>query len=138
MNSACIFTSYPLDTYGYGQVWIRGKRVKHHRLAYCLANGLRLSEIAGKAVLHSCDNRACVNPEHLRLGTPWDNSQDMTNRGRAAGFNRKGAAHPMAKLSAEDVEAIRTARSTQKQLALQYGISQAQVSRIQRGENWKQ
>ncbi len=137
MSTDCILTLYPLTSDGYGQMWVNGKRVKHHRVAYCLANGLLLSDIAGKSVLHSCDNRACVNPAHLRLGNAWENAQDMTNRGRADGFNRKGAAHPMSKLSIADIVAIRTARATQKQLALQYGISQSQISRIQRGENWK-
>ena len=57
----------------------RGIRLRAHRFIYETLIG----EIpAGKVVRHSCDNRACINPEHLLLGTSYDNSQDMISRNR--------------------------------------------------------
>jgi hypothetical protein len=63
-----------------------------HRVAWELANG---PIPVGKMVLHTCDNRACVRPDHLYLGTHTRNMQDMIERGRAATGNRNGKhVHP--------------------------------------------
>ena len=89
-------------------------------------------------VLHSCDVRPCVNPSHLRLGTFSDNMQDMHRRGR--GQDNKGVKHPKARLTEDQVLAIRAARAngvTEKTLASQYGITQASVGYIHRRRNWK-
>lgn len=69
---------------GYGCFSMHSKSVKAHRVSYVLANG---SE-AMPYCLHSCDRRLCVNPAHLRPGTPKDNGEDMAKRGRCA--DRRG------------------------------------------------
>lgn len=82
---------------GYGNVTYMGRTFSAHRLAYeLLVNVIP----RGISVLHHCDNRACINPDHLFLGTQDDNVQDMISKGRD-NFTAR------AKLSAEQVAQIR-------------------------------
>lgn len=76
-----------------------------HRVVYCIANGLDLSQIDGQVIRHKCDNTRCVNPEHLEIGTQQDNIRDTRIRGRVA--------HPR-KLTYEQVLEIRTKCVPQK------------------------
>ncbi|MFB9762483.1 HNH endonuclease [Ectobacillus funiculus] len=67
------------DRYGYGRFYLNGKKEKAHRVAY----QLHKEDIpVGQMVRHTCDNRACVNPEHLELGTAEQNTQDKVERYR--------------------------------------------------------
>ncbi len=67
----------------YWAIRIKGKSILAHRISYCLEHGLDPKDIKGKVVRHECDNPKCINPDHLMLGTQYDNIQDKIRRGRA-------------------------------------------------------
>lgn len=123
-----------LHPLGYGLLaWTEGGRKKYaraHRLAYETFVG---PIPAGQSVCHTCDNRRCVNPDHLFAGTHAENMADMKSKGRRANIGG-GSSNPRARLNDRDVLAFRSAyqhgRGTQKALALEYGVSQATVSRV--------
>ena len=68
---------------GYGRISINGKYKSAHRLAY----QLHYNKIPDRHVCHSCDNRKCINPSHLWLGTDKDNLRDMWKKGRGRNQN---------------------------------------------------
>src|SRR5574343_1559566 len=88
---------------GYGQFYLKGQGLGSHVFSYHLAKG----DIGTLCVLHKCDNRACVNPNHLFLGTQVENIQDMIRKGRKRNNPSKGEASKNAKLTTEDIHKIR-------------------------------
>lgn len=103
-----------------------------HRLAYEKHVG---PIPKGVLVRHTCDNRLCVNPTHLLLGTPAQNSQDMKDRARQA----RGETHSQAKLAGATVRRIRRMLAygfAQRFIALSVGVSQTTISDIKRGKSW--
>lgn len=124
----CHVWQWCTDHKGYGRGLERqGQRTRAHRQAWIATYGPIPD---GLWVLHRCDNPPCVNPDHLFLGTHADNMADMVRKGRSTLGQRNG----QAKLTDEDVVAIRTATdTTQVALAARYGISQPYVSRIRSG-----
>ena len=101
--SDCINWSKSLTHNGYGLTTRNNKTYRAHRLAYCDYHGIDHSDIKGQVVRHTCDNRKCINPEHLLIGTQQDNMDDMKKRNRTA----RGEAHGRAKLSEVDIKTIR-------------------------------
>jgi hypothetical protein len=95
------------------------------------------------SVLHHCDNPPCVNPAHLYLGGYSENARDRSarRRGRENRPENRGEQSPRAKLTEAQVRAIvvelqRLPRRSQASIAADFGIKQAQVSRIMRREAW--
>jgi hypothetical protein len=115
---------------GYGQIHSKGKTAYAHRVAWELVHG----EVPESAyVLHSCDNRRCVNVAHLWLGSFQDNMDDMTNKMRHAHGRRNGHA----KLTVAEVRAIREAIGTNSGIAGLFGITPSLVSMIRTHRIWK-
>lgn len=131
-------TGYP-DKDGYGRKQVNGKRHRAHRLAYVQAHGLAIEDIAGQVIRHTCDNRKCINPEHLLIGTPKDNTADMIERGR----NLVNGAHFNAVLTKEDVQRIRKVYKPRcpingaKALAKIYGTGYKNISLIGCNKTWR-
>jgi len=89
-NTGCWWFDGNPDTNGYGRFRIGGKGSKldmAHRVSYELHKG-KIPD--GKLVLHTCDNRLCVNPDHLYAGTYQDNAIDAVSRGRMKGLFQDG------------------------------------------------
>lgn len=123
---------------GYGVLTRRERPYLAHRAAYYLCHGVDPGE---KQVCHTCDNRLCVRPDHLFLGTRQDNMDDMVAKGRSKKWDgeRVGGANPNAKLTADDVRAIRAARNAGNSpgaIASLYGVSNDAVNDIIRGRRW--
>lgn len=123
------------DGYGAIRADRSRKMLKAHRAVFSQVNG----EIpAGKVVMHTCDNPGCCNPAHLRLGTHAENMADMARKGRATGKGKSGEDSALAKITAAQVLEIRALSTGERQrdMAVRYGISQANFSCIVRRKTW--
>ena len=118
---------------GYGQIKCLGRRVNAHRLSWEINCG----EIPdGFCVLHKCDNRLCVNPFHLFLGTNQDNVDDKMEKGRAP----RGEKNGLHKLTEEEVLKIRAmykeGHYSQRELGKLFGVVHSRISSVVRKVAW--
>lgn len=110
------------DHHGYGRLQSPGKTgpvLKAHRVSYELHHGVQLGDVH---ILHSCDNPPCVNPAHLRTGTPADNAQDAVDRKRVHVVYSDDAVR--------EIYAATHSGHTIAEVARWYGVSESQVSNI--------
>ena len=121
---------------GYGVARFNGKTVRAHRLAYEIANGQRVSPSLD--VCHHCDNRACVNPDHLFAGTRADNMQDCAAKKRLVMPHLYGEMCPASKLSEDDVRAIRSIRGiSQREIGRRYNVDKGTIAHILHRKTWR-
>ena len=128
----CQIWTASLSKRGYGKLQVKGKDYRAHRLAYELAYGTIPDDIV---VCHRCDNRSCINPNHLFLGTHADNIADRDAKGRNKQCFGEKQGH--AKLSEKDVIEIIADKRTYVEIAKDFGVTWRNIGRIKRGETWK-
>lgn len=126
------WTGYRTIQNGYGRTRWRGKELVAHRIALSLTDGFWESNLS---VCHTCDNRLCCNPAHLWRGTYADNIRDMRTKGRHN--DPRGEANHKARLTEEQVIAIRQSSERTAVLARQYGVSHGAISHIRHGLTWR-
>jgi predicted XRE-type DNA-binding protein len=105
---------------GYGKFYFRGKQTQAHRVAFILFVG----ETGGKWVLHKCDNRKCVNPDHLFLGDSKANVADMYKKAR------NGSRSKLTQASVSEINSLLALRFSQAEIARKFGVDQTTISRV--------
>jgi len=147
-DSGCWEWTRAIATNGYGLCYIAGRQVGAHRAAYEIAFGAIPD---GHFVCHRCDNRRCINPDHLFAGTQRDNVQDAITKGRMSKPPRKvpglsvanmprGTAHHNSKLTDDLVRSIveqRLAGRNFTHIGRDFSIDASIVADICKGRIWK-
>ena len=119
---------------GYGVIRINSKSMSAHRIAWKLRNG----EIPdGLCVLHRCDNNFCVNHNHLFLGTPKENTEDMIKKGRHKYIPPLGEKQGLSKLKEKDIIPIRKDKRKNSLIAKDYGVSAHAIYSVKENKTWK-
>jgi hypothetical protein len=129
----CLIWPYARNSAGYGHLNVDGKNRLVHRIACEAENGP--SPFPDAHAAHSCGNGhlGCCNRKHQRWDTPVGNFSDKAKHGTL----NNGADHYLAKLTEEDVRAIRASTESQSTLAAHYGVEQTNISAIKRRKSWK-
>lgn len=133
LDNGCIMWLGGCTPNGYGKIKYKGQTLSTHRLSFKLCK----DEVPeGLLVLHSCDFKPCINPNHLFLGTAKDNKHDCMNKDRHAYGELQG----LSKLRRKDVQEIRRLLNegelTQKAIGQYFNIAQSTVSGIKYKRDW--
>jgi len=130
-NSGCWIWTAAINRYGYGHFMMRNpKRMERaHRISYQMA-GRRIPR--GKMLLHSCDMRCCVNPDHLSPGTHLENMRQCAARERYTMHNAI-----LTKAQAAEIKNKIKMGITARAIAKQFGVHEATISDVKRGLTWK-
>jgi hypothetical protein len=121
--------------HGYGRVVVAGHQTMAHRRAFQLTFGDFDPKLD---VLHRCDNKPCVRPDHLYLGNDLDNARDRVERGPDIRF--PGEANGRAKLTAADVDELRHLRAlglSYPELCRRFGVSKTAARFAVSGKTWR-
>lgn len=133
-NTGCWLWTGCSFHYGHGAFSVAGKNLKAHRVSWFICTG---NDPLDLCVCHKCDTPACVNPDHLFLGTQRDNTHDMFAKGRAN--IPYGDHHPNAKLTSDRVVEIRrrlAAGETHEKISASFNVTKGLISQIHRRKIW--
>ncbi len=115
---------------GYGRINLKGSYHLAHRISYRMKHGAIPN---GLCICHTCDNRLCVRPSHLFIGTHKDNMIDCCTKGRIANGSRSATS----KLTETQVKAIQKDTRLHKEIAKDYGVDNSIISKIKTRKIWK-
>lgn len=123
--------------HGYGRFHVGRQGKSAHRVAFELTYGpIPPFEL----VLHKCDNRACVRPDHLFLGSQADNMRDMRQKGRDRRPSFPGESNGNVKLNADQVKEIRiryAEGASMAELAVHFQVCKSNIRAIVRKLSWR-
>jgi hypothetical protein len=140
MRPDCIDHGQKGNSGGYGTVKVRGKTQYVHRAALARKLGLPIENLDGWA-LHACDNPRCINPEHLRLGTAQDNSNDMVSRGRSNAASGESSRHALLNwATVEEIRARYTPRCRNngtRALGREFGVAGRTITDVILYRTWR-
>ena len=128
----CWLWTGPVSTNGYGQVNNLGRPTTPHRAVWVALHGDPGPHLF---VMHTCDNRMCVRPSHLSLGTPADNTADCVRKRRHAYGERNGH-HKLTRAQATQILALRWQGHTFVEIARMFGVAKATPQDICAGRSW--
>jgi hypothetical protein len=122
-TDACWTHGGSVASHGYPQATLRGRSQPAHRVSWMIHHG---PIPAGTMVLHRCNNKLCVHPDHLYLGDHRQNMDDVCRAG-----------HPSRKLTEADVGRVRSSRDTNRALAESMGVNQRVIHQIRSGRTYR-
>lgn len=115
---------------GYGGFWHDNTTIGAHVFSVFLRDGTLPSQEL--LVRHVCNNKLCCNPQHLVVGTPKENSEDMIR----AGTSQRGVKNTNNKLKSDDVKTIYESRESITALAHKYEVTKQCIYLIKQKKNW--
>jgi hypothetical protein len=138
LKTPCWNHTGSINAAGYGTIFVKGKNVRAHRVAYALFKG---KIPRGKGVCHLCDNPRCINPDHLFVCTQKENMQDAFSKGRMKVPYNPGSRCATAKFTDEQVAMIRArvkGGELRKALAAEYGVHANTISAIVNNRSYRE
>lgn len=126
----CIDHGQMVGKFTYGKKTVRRKSVGYHVWAYCTHHGLDPFSLkgTGKVIRHSCDNKRCINPEHMTLGTVSDNIQDAIERDLTK--------YKLDYDSATEIRRLHKEGRSISSLSRQFNVSWSAIDRVVKGSTW--
>lgn len=124
MENGCVEWTSTLHRDGYGKFYYEGSQAQAHRVAYRLF----VADPKDSWVLHKCDNRKCVNTDHLFLGDSIDNIRDMDKKGR------RGTKSRLTYAQVVEIKKLLSQRHSQESVGKKFGVHQGTISRIHLGK----
>ena len=126
LHTRCWMWTGATHDFGYGESRLGRKPMRAHRVSWTIANG---KIPARKHVLHRCDVPACVNPDHLFIGTQVDNVKDCHAKGRHIGGHPAGEKHPSRKIDIEKALSLR-GTETIAMIAKRFGVHPRSIFKV--------
>jgi len=136
LDSECWnWTGHKASNYGSFSIGARSLgNVLAHRFSWSMHNNKEIPK--GMVVMHSCDNPLCVNPSHLSVGTPMENTHDMLKKGRHTYIAHVGEKNGKSVLNEKIVREIRQSNMNHAELGRLYGVATSTIRGVRSGRTW--